>query len=79
MKSKIAAALIAATTIGATFALGTTQASAHWHGHGGWGWGGFGAGLAIGAIAATTYDRCYLAPRYDRFGNYIGRVRVCNY
>ena len=81
MKSKIAAALVAAVTLGATFAAGTTQAQAHWHGHG-WGWGAAGLGFAIGAAAAAaTYDgpRCWLQPQYDRFGNYIGRVRVCNY
>ncbi len=79
MKTKIAAALVAALTIGTVAVSGTSQAQAH-HFHG-WGWGGVGLGLALGAAAASTYyaPDCYLAPRYDRFGNYIGRVKVCNY
>ena len=80
MKTKIAAALVAALTIGTVAVSSTSQAQAH-HWHGGWGWGlgGVGLGLALGAAAAGTYyGDCYLAPRYDRYGNYIGRVRVCN-
>jgi hypothetical protein len=80
MKTKFAAALIAALTIGTVAVSGTSQAQAHhWHG-GGWGWGGVGLGLALGAAAAGSYvySDCYLAPRYDRFGNYLGRMRVCN-
>ena len=77
MKSKIAAALVVALTIGTVAVSSTTQAQAHWHG-GGWGWGGLGLGLAIGA--ATTYAAdCFLSPRYDRFGNVIRYVKVCNY
>lgn len=82
MKTKIAAALVAALTIGTVAVSSTSQAQAHhWHG-GGWGWGGVGLGLALGAAAASSYvyaPDCYLTPRYDRFGNYIGRVKVCNY
>jgi hypothetical protein len=79
MKTKIAAALIAALTIGTVAVSSTTQAQAH-HWHGGWGWGGLGLGLAFGAAAAGNYYAdCYLSPRYDRFGNVIRYVRVCNY
>jgi hypothetical protein len=80
MKTRIAAALVAAVTLGAVSVAGTTQAQAH-HFHGGWGWGGFGLGLALGAAAATTYvaPSCYWTPQYDRFGNYLGRAKVCNY
>ena len=81
MKTKIAAALVAALTIGTVAVSSTTQAQAHhWHG-GGWGWGGLGLGLAIGAAAASNYyvADCYLSPRYDRFGNVIRYVKVCNY
>jgi hypothetical protein len=81
MKTKIAAALVAALTIGTVAVSSTSQAQAHhWHG-GGWGWGGVGLGLALGAAAATTYaySDCYWTARYDRFGNYRGRVKVCNY
>ncbi len=79
MKTKIAAALVAALTIGTVAVSSTTQAQAHWHG--GWGWGGVGLGLALGAAAASTYyaPDCYLSPRYDRFGNVIRYVKVCNY
>jgi hypothetical protein len=81
MNTKIAAALVAAVTLGATVVAGTSQAEAH-HFHGGWGWGGLGLGLALGAAAATTYadaPSCYLTRQYDRFGNYVGKVKVCNY
>jgi hypothetical protein len=82
MKTKIAAALVAALTIGTVAVSSTSQAQAHhWHG-GGWGWGGVGLGLALGAAAASSYayaPDCYLSPRYDRFGNVIRYVKVCNY
>ena len=78
MKSKIAAALVAAVTLGTVAVSGTSQAQAHWHG-GGWGWGGVGLGLALGAAAATTYyGDCYFVRQYDRFGRYIGNAKVCN-
>jgi hypothetical protein len=79
MKTKIAAALVAALTIGTVAVSSTSQAQAH-HWHGGWGWGGVGLGLALGAAAASTYyTDCYLSPRYDRYGRFIGNVKVCNY
>ncbi len=80
MKTKIAAALVAALTIGTVAVSSTSQAQAH-HWHGGWGWGGVGLGLALGAAAASNYyvADCYLSPRYDRFGNVIRYVKVCNY
>ena len=82
MKTKIAAALIAALTIGTVAVSSTTTAQAHhWHG-GGWGWGGAALGFAFGAAAASNYyyaGGCYLSPRYDRFGNVIRYVKVCNY
>jgi hypothetical protein len=81
MKTKIAAALVAAVTLGATVVAGSSQAQAH-HFHGGWGWGGVGLGLALGAAAASTYvydSDCRWVRQFDRFGNYVGRVKVCNY
>jgi hypothetical protein len=78
MKTKIAAALVAALTIGTVVVSGTSQAQAHHWGHG-WGWGGVGLGLALGAVAASTYTPCYLAPQYDRRGRFLGNVKVCNY
>jgi hypothetical protein len=82
MKSKIAAALVVALTIGTVAVSGTSQAQAHhWHGGHGWGWGGVGLGLAFGAVAASNYYAadCFLSPRYDRYGNVIRYVKVCNY
>ena len=79
MKTKIAAALVAALTLGAASVASTSQAEAHHWGHRGWGWGAAGLGLAIGAAAAATaYSDCYWVRQFDRFGNYVGRVRVCN-
>jgi hypothetical protein len=80
MKSKFTTALVAALAIGTVAIASTSQAQAkHW-GHG-WGWGGVGLGLAHGAVAASNYYAadCYLSPRYDRFGNVIRYVKVCNY
>ena len=80
MKTKIAAALLAALTLGTVSVASTSQAQAHhWGGHG-WGWGGVGLGLALGAAAASTYayTDCYWVRQFDRYGNYVGRVRVCN-
>ena len=78
MKSKFTTALVAALAIGTVAIAGTSQAQAkHW-GHG-WGWGGVGLGLALGAVAASSYYDCYLSPRYDRYGRFIGNVKVCNY
>jgi hypothetical protein len=80
MKSKFTTALVAALAIGTVAIASTSQAQAkHW-GHG-WGWGGLGVGLALGAVAASNYyaPDCYLSPRYDRFGNVVRYVKVCNY
>ena len=79
MKTKIAAALVAALTIGTVAVSGPSQAQAH-HFHGGWGWGGLGLGLALGAASAYSYaPSCSLTPQYDRYGRFIGNVKVCNY
>jgi len=76
MKTKFTAALVAALAIGTVAVAGTTQAQAHhWH-HGCWGWGGFGLGLAL---SNTYVADCFLSPRYDRYGNVIRYVKVCNY
>ena len=80
MKTKIAAALLAALTLGTVSLAGTSQAQAHHWGGRGWGWGGVGLGLALGAAAASTYayGDCYWVRQFDRYGNYVGRARVCN-
>jgi len=80
MKTKIAAALVAALTIGTVAVSSTSQAQAH-HWGGGWGWGGVGLGLALGAAAASNYHYapgCYVTAQYNRYGQFIRNVRVCN-
>ena len=78
IKTKIAAA-VAALTIGVT-ALATSPAQAH-HPHGGW--GGVGLGFAAGAIIGTAiasdgYYGCHWVPRFDRWGNYVRSIKVCD-
>jgi len=87
MKTKIAAALIAALTLGTTAIATTGQAQAK-----GWGWGGVGLGFAAGAMigaaaASSAYagpdyvyvPRCRFVRQFDSWGNYIGSARVCRY
>lgn len=85
IKTKIAAVALAALAVTGSIASSTTKAEAH-----GLGWG-IGAGLVgaaiIGsAIAASNdgyydggYRRCGWVRQFDGYGNFIGRVRACNY
>jgi hypothetical protein len=85
IKTRIAAVALAALAVIGSIASTTTKAEAH-----GLGWG-IGAGLvgaAIvgGAIAASNdgyyydgYRRCGRVRQFDAYGNFIGRVRTCNY
>jgi len=91
---KLLAAALSVMTVGTALTATTQQAAAFPHGphghfgHHGWGhhgWGrgfGWGAGaLAVGALGALAVERAYdcrLIRQYDEFGNYIGRVRVCD-
>jgi len=86
IKSKIAAVALATLAVTGSIASTTTQAQAKGPG---WGWG-VGAGLVgaaiIGsAIAASNdgyyggYRRCGWVRQFDAYGNYIGRVRTCDY
>ena len=92
IKTKIAAAALAALTLGTTAIVTTSEAQAgHWH-HG---WGGAGIGFAAGALlgaAASSayaagpayavdpgYRRCRLVRQYDGYGFYVGTTRVCRY
>ena len=81
IKTRIAALALAALAITGTVATTTTQAQAKPLG---WGWG-VGAGLVGAAIAANDgyyydgYRRCGWVRQFDTFGNYVGRVRTCNY
>jgi hypothetical protein len=84
IKSGIAAFAVAALAVTGSM-VSTTQAEAK-----GLGWG-IGAGLVgaaiVGsAIAASSdgyyedgYRRCGWVRQFDAYGNYVGRVRTCNY
>jgi hypothetical protein len=84
LKKTIGAAVLVAALAAAA---GTAQAKPfHKHGHYGWRAPG-GAGLALGlvgaAIAASSSAYadddvvCSREARFDEWGNYIGRARVC--
>jgi hypothetical protein len=87
IKSKIAALALVALAVTGSIASSTTQAEAK-----GLGWG-IGAGLigaaVVGsAIAASSandgyyydgYRRCGWVRQFDAYGNYLGRVRTCNF
>ena len=86
IKTRIAALALAALAVTGSIASSTTQAEAK-----GLGWG-IGAGLVgaavVGsAIAASNdgyyydngYRRCVWVRQYNSYGDYVGRVRSCNY
>ena len=87
IKTRIAAASLAVLAVTGTIASTTQSAEAKGLG---WGWG-VGAGLVgaavVGsAIAASNdgyyydgYRRCVWVRQYNSYGDYIGRVRNCNY
>jgi len=85
IKTKFAAVALAALAVTGSIATTTTQAEAK---NLGWkiGAGLVGAAIVGSAIAASNdgyyydgYRRCDFVPQYDVYGNYIGRVRSCNY
>jgi hypothetical protein len=84
IKSKIAALALAALAVTGSMASTTTSAEAK-----GLGWG-IGAGLVGAAIVGSAiaandgtyyggYRRCGWVRQFDAYGNYMGRVRTCNY
>jgi hypothetical protein len=75
MKTKIAAA-IAALAMGVS-ALATTQAQAH-HPHHGFRGFGFGGAIIGATIVDDGYYSCRWEPRYDRRGNFVRSVKVCD-
>jgi hypothetical protein len=86
IKSKIAAFALVALAATGTIASSTQQAQAKGPGLGfGIAAGVIGAAVVGSAIAAnaTGYDygyrRCGWVRQYDGYGNYVGRVRTCNY
>jgi hypothetical protein len=87
IKAKIAAFALTALVATATLASSTHQADAKPFGLG---WG-VGAGIVGAAIVGSTiaassdaythdgYRRCGWVRQFDAYGNYMGRVRTCNY
>ena len=86
IRTKIAALALATLAVSGSMVSTTTRAEA---GGGGLGWG-VGAGLlgaaVVGsAIAANNgtyyggYRRCGWVRQFDAYGNYMGRIRTCNY
>ena len=76
IKTKIAALALATLAVTGSIASTTTQAEAK----------GLGWGLVGTAIAASNdgyyydgYRRCGFVRQFDAYGNYMGRVRTCNY
>ena len=84
IKTKIAALALATLAVTGTMASTTTQAEAK---NLGWGIGAglVGAAIVGSAIAASNdgyydgYRRCGFVRQFDAYGNYMGRVRTCNY
>ena len=86
IQTKIAAVALTALAVTGTIASTTQSAQAR-----GLGWGIvgglLGAAVVGSAIAASNdgyyyddgYRRCIWVRQYDAYGNYIGRVRTCNY
>jgi hypothetical protein len=84
IKTKIAALALATLDVTGTVAS-TTKAEAK---HLGWGIGAglLGAAVVGSAIAASSngyyydgYRRCGWVRQFDVYGNYMGRVRTCNF
>jgi hypothetical protein len=86
IKSRIAALALVAVAVTGVIASSTTQAEARGFGLG-WGLGAglVGAAVVGSAIAASDgpyydgYRRCGWVRQFDAYGNYMGRVRTCNY
>lgn len=87
IRTKIAAVALAALAVTGSIASTTRPAEAHGFGLG-WGIGAglVGAAVVGSAIAASNngyyydgYRRCVWVRQFDAYGNYMGRVRSCNY
>ena len=88
IKTKIAALAVAGLVLSGSFVATTqpAQAGHYHHDHGvGIGFGIataalVGAAIASGAYAdGYAYRRCGWVRQYDAYGNYLGRVRACDY
>jgi hypothetical protein len=85
IKTRIAALALATLAVTGSIASSTIQAEAK-----GLGWG-IGAGLLGAAVVGSAiaagndgyyydgYRRCGWVRQFDAYGNYMGRVRTCNY
>ncbi|QOG16561.1 hypothetical protein FOM02_03635 [Bradyrhizobium sp. SEMIA] len=84
IKTKIAAAALAALAVTGTMVSTTSQAQAK---PPGWVFG-VGAGIATAAVVGSAiaasndpyyygYHRCGWVAQYNAFGQYVGRVRTC--
>jgi hypothetical protein len=85
IKTRLAAFALATLAVTGTIASTTTEANAR-----GFGWG-LGAGLIGAAVVGSAiaandgyyydggYRRCGWVRQFDAYGNYLGRVRSCNY
>jgi hypothetical protein len=89
IKTRIAATALAALAVTGSIASSTTAAEAK-----GLGWG-IGAGLVGAAVVGSAiaanggyynngyydggYRHCGWVRQFDAYGNYVGRVRTCNY
>jgi hypothetical protein len=86
IKTRIAAVALAVLAATGSIASTTTPADAHGM-RLGWGIGAglLGAAVVGSAIAASDgyyydgYRRCGWVRQFDAYGNYVGRVRTCNY
>ena len=86
IKTKIAAVALAALAVTGSIASTTQSAEARGLGFG-IGAGLVGAAIVGSAIAASNdgyyygggYRRCGWVRQFDAYGNYMGRVRTCNY
>lgn len=84
IRSKIAAVAIAAVTLTGAFAATSQEAHASKFGVGLAVGIGAGALIASGAYAGGHYGyyepayRCHWVKRYDAYGYYIGKARVCH-
>ena len=81
MRKMLAIAAIAVVTVTSSLIASTGQADAQFRR---WGPLAIGGAFIAGAVIANSgpyhaYERCGWLRRYDRWGNYYGRVWVCNY
>jgi len=87
IKTRIAAAAVAAIALTGGIAATTQEAQAGYKG------AGIGVGIAAGALFGAAlagsayatpvyvdgYRRCGWVRQFDAYGNYVGRVRTCAY